>query len=286
MKQAILFKILQRQSKFKNPDHLVQIPEGFKYSEAEYREALSYLNLLVAKKIEFTYPGHTDYPKNFYRMKNPPLFLEYKGRPLWNNNFFLGVVGSRKISQLSKDWMSNELKIFLESDCGGIVSGGAYGVDQWSHLLALKSEKPTVIILPCGLEKIYPVDLVQKLKFFDHENFCFMSEFELQHSVHKSFFFHRNRLIAAMSEMLLVVEAQISSGTMLTVHHSLENGKPILTLPSHPELLGFSGNLKLLNEGAVMITCGHTLLEFWHGEMYSNSSKHVNIPTNSLDQRL
>lgn len=296
MTQAIHFKILQRQNKFKNPKHLVQIPDFFSYSRDEYQSAENYLLSLERKKIAFTYPGHVDYPRAFYFMKNPPLFLEYQGAPLWKQVNFLSVVGSRKMSDLTKEWMSIELSQFLKlctednkslkKKTVGIVSGGAYGVDQWSHLIALKHCCPTIVVLPCGLEKIYPSDLRKKFELFHQKDFCFLSEFECNQTIQKSFFFHRNRLIAALGEMLLVVQAQIASGTMLTVHHALENGKPVMTLPCHPQINGFSGNLKLLNEGAAVITSGQTLSDFWQAELYGFCSESHLMPTNSLDQGL
>ena len=86
--------------------------------------------------------------------------------------------------------------------------------------------------------------------------------------------------------MLLVIQAQVAGGTMLTVHHALEIGRPILTIPSHPLIPGFSGNLSLLNEGASLVASGQALSDFWQSELNEFSAILSSSPTNRLDQRL
>jgi DNA processing protein len=76
-------------------------------------------------------------------------------------------------------------------------------------------------------------------------------------------------LIAALGELTLIVQASLKSGSLLTVHHCLENGKPLLVIPSHPEIIGFEGNLKLIREGAYPITSEQDLLDFWNAEFHA-----------------
>lgn len=267
MEQAILFKILQRQTKFKNSENLLKIPSSFRHSEYEYNSAKQYILQLKDKGFQFTYPNDINYPSQFYKMKNPPLFLEYLGTPFWLKEKFLAVVGARDCTNLSKDWMSLQLSKALTKKSFSIVSGGAIGIDQWAHFLSIKNRQPTVVILPSGLDHIYPTKLLNHLQILGMEYVCLLTEFELTEKIQKSFFYHRNRLIACLSEMILVIEAEAASGTMITAHHALENGRPVITLPSHPNLQGFSGNLRLLADGAPAVIDGSSLLDFWHAEL-------------------
>ncbi len=267
MMEAIYFKILQRQLKFRNPNHLLRLPVDFKFTAAEFQSAKKYLQTLFELNIQWTFPGHEFYPPNFLRMKEPPLFLEFKGKPFWISKKCISVVGARKIHTLSEKWINTELAAFLSDQQACLVSGGAYGVDQQSHAACLKISQCTIVVVPSGLVDVYPKNLPQLFKYFDPDLVCFVSEFEIHQTLHKSHFFYRNRLIAAFGEVTLIIQAEIKSGSLLTVHHALEFGRPVLTLPAHPQMLGFSGNLKLLQDGAVLICSSLDLLEIWNSEI-------------------
>ena len=88
-------------------------------------------------------------------------------------------------------------------------------------------------------------------------------------SVRRNYFYFRNRLIAAFSQITLVVQAEKKSGTFLTVHHALQNGKTILTVPAHPMMSSFSGNQHLMKEGAFFVSDRQALHDFWEAESWS-----------------
>lgn len=266
MNQAAHFKILQRQLKFRNPDHLLALPDQFSYTQKEILAAKEYLESLKSRQIQFTFPGDSHYPKQFLKMKEPPLFLEYIGNPYWLTYDGLAVVGARKIHKLTESWMRQHLSEFVIQQPVCIVSGGAFGVDQLAHCIALKKSVPTVVIVPSGLVDIYPKTLKERLDYLNPNLVCYVSEFEIDQKLNKSHFYYRNRLISALGDMVLVTQADIKSGSLLTVHHALENGKPVLTLPSHPELIGFGGNIKLLQEGAAVMSSSLDLLQIWKAE--------------------
>jgi DNA processing protein len=202
-------------------------------------------------------------------MKEPPVFFEFKGEPFWRSHKLISVVGSRQIAELSKNWMKNQLSLFLQKNDIAVVSGGAIGIDQLAHLVAVKNKKPTIFVLPSGIENKYPNNLIEFEKAEFSPQTCFLSEFESNQRIHKSHFYFRNRLIAALGELTLIVQASLKSGSLLTVHHCLENGKPLLVIPSHPEIIGFEGNLKLIREGAYPITSEQDLLDFWNAEFHA-----------------
>lgn len=269
MMKAIQFKALQRRFKFRNPNHWLDVPKEIYFSEKELHSAQLYLQNLSQKNINYCFPGHGLYPKAFCFMKEPPLFIEYRGPALWTQCDFISVVGSRELSEITQRWMKTHLSAFIEESSVGVASGGARGVDQLAHLIAMKSRKPTVMVLPSGLEQLYPLQLNDLVKLGDSQQVCLLSEFENDQKIHKSHFYFRNRLIAALGHLTLVTQASMKSGSLLTVHHCLENGKPVLVVPSHPELIGFEGSLKLLREGAFPVQNFQDLLDFWNAEFHS-----------------
>lgn len=270
MEKAILFKIIQRKYHFRNPHQLVVLPKDFIYNESEYSSAREYIQNLAKYNIKYSHPENEDYPKEFLKMKEPPLFFEYYGAAIWKNEEFISVVGSREIHPHTEKWMKMHLTEFVCRNNVGIVSGGARGVDQLSHLIAMKNRVPTIFILPSGLLHLYPNSLNEIKSDYMSDNICFISEFEIYQKIHKSHFFFRNRLIAAFGRITLVAQASLKSGSLLTVHHCLEIGKAVATVPAHPEMTGFEGNLKLIYEGAYSIRNFIDLQDFWVAEYWPN----------------
>ena len=250
MRTAILFKIIQRQNRFRNPKALVKIPDDIQFTREEFHEAKDYVSQLIKDKINFSYPGEENYPTAFLKTLEPPLFFEYLGAPVWKAMDLLSVVGSRKIHPLSIEWMKSELRSLIKTTVFGIVSGGAIGVDILSHAISVFENRPTVAILPAGLSNLCPFDFKRLAPALLRTGGVIVSEFERTDGAHKNHFFYRNRLIAALGRVTVVVQAQERSGTLLTVHHALQNGKPVLVVPSHPSLSCFRGNQILLQDGA------------------------------------
>jgi DNA processing protein len=270
MNNAILYKALQTRNKYRNPDFTLNLGVRGQFDPDELSKAADYLTAIELKGIKYTYPGHQDYPFAFYKMIEPPLFLEYLGDACWNKMDFISVVGSRDCHGLTADWISTQLVHFLKLDTSiGLVSGGAQGVDLRSHAAALRSGRPTIAVLPCGLSEIYPKDLKYLVTEILNGGGAILSEFSCHQKIHKSFFYFRNRLIASLGKVCLVAQAGIKSGTMLTVHHALQNGRPVITIPAHPGLTDFSGNIKLINDGAFAVTDCLSLYDFWKAEAWS-----------------
>lgn len=270
-KDVLFFKALQNKNHYRNPKAILAYEATLNFTNEELMSAQREIEDLLEKGIQFTYPTHEHYPKSFLLMKEPPLFLEFIGEPSWTHFEFLSVVGARKCHDLSRAWLEKELPAFLvQNPKLGIVSGGAIGVDQVAHIECVKSHRPTVVILPCGLGQMYPENLKNLKQSFLNQGSSFMSEFSLEQKIHKSNFYFRNRLIVALGKMCLVVQAQEKSGTFLSVHHALENGRPVLTIPAHPCMRDFLGNIKLMNDGAQAVSNFRDLSDFWAAESWTN----------------
>lgn len=169
----------------------------------------------------------------------------------------LGVVGARDIQIGNIEWMEHELFHFLRTTGWGTISGGARGVDQRAHWLAIRAQCPTVIVLPSGLNKKYPKSVGG---FEGHKKVLFISEYDWNQDVRKFHFYNRNRLIAQLSKALLVVQAHLKSGTMISAKHGIEIGRDVLVVPGHPLDGTMSGNNQLLFDGAQIIRTAEDLM--------------------------
>ncbi|WP_413290877.1 DNA-processing protein DprA [Bdellovibrio sp. HCB337] len=217
--------------------------------------------------VKFTFCGDRLYPPSFVGMPGAPVFLSYKGHPAWLWGRSLSVVGSRDITALSQRWMEEHLSEFLRQEKAILVSGGARGVDQVAHQLALRNSNPTVVVLPSGLGAIYPQNLeAWQSKVIDGGG-CMMSEYPFAEKMKKHFFHDRNRLIAGLGIVTLLIEARRRSGSLLTAHKSLQLGKSVLVVPGHPSDSSHLGNLDLLSEGATPIRDAEDLGSYFRSEL-------------------
>lgn len=187
-----------------------------------------------------------NYPKSLFTLESPPLVLYYKGNPelLKFKEENVGLVGSRMPCDYSIKATKQLCHLF---DDMVIISGLAKGIDAVVHETATK----TIAVLGCGIDYIYPrcnFDLFKKIE----KNGLILSEYPLNTKPLSFHFPFRNRIIAALSEVLYVAECKQSSGTMTTVNKALELGKSVKILPFDiftAEKYEVYNN-ELINEGA------------------------------------
>ena len=196
-----------------------------------------------------------DYPLAFSRIPDMPLVLYCTGNPLWlNEPGMVGIVGSRK---------PTEYGLNAAADIGGelarngaiIVSGLADGLDSAGHRAAVKNDCPTIGVMGVPIDRTYPAANVA-LRHKIEQKGCILSEYPPRsEGVGANGFLQRNRLIAALSSAVLVVEAREKSGTMSTVAHAERYGKPVYAVPGSIYSLNSAGTNGLLREGRARAVC-------------------------------
>lgn len=217
---------------------------------------------------QFVPPSDADFPESFRMLQDPPRGIFVWGDPKVLSLNHLAVVGSREPTVSSIAWLEAELLQFLELQPGvGIASGGARGVDQCSHRMALRAGRPTLVFVPSGFQQLYPRDLSQWVDLVLRKGGAFVSEYEPGTRMQKSYFGERNRLISAVSKAVLVVEARRRSGTLLTARAAADQARAVFVLPGSPYDLQFMGSLDLLTEGATMIRDAQELSDFFRVEI-------------------
>lgn len=189
------------------------------------------------------------YPECFKNLAEPPFVLYYKGDLTLLKRDAISVVGSRDVTAYAKT-MTEKLIGTLSKHCV-IVSGLAKGIDACAHEAGL-SGLSTIAVLGCGIDRVYPIenkDLYLRIS----KKGLILSEYPGQASPLKHRFPWRNRLVAALGKDLVVMQADLKSGSMITVTQALNLGKDVYTIPydlTHPE--GRGCNL-LIQQGAMMI---------------------------------
>ncbi|RME16137.1 MAG: DNA-processing protein DprA [Bdellovibrio sp.] len=224
-------------------------------------------------QVLICHPLHPLYPKAFLNFPTPPtltILSQKNSLPVPLSS--LSVVGSRNPSENSKKWMEVHFKNFLSKKRRLIVSGGARGIDQMAHALCLRTENPTLVFLPSGLNHIYPSHLSSWIQPILKGGGAFISCFSPFSSMKKFYFHIRNHLIACFTPLTFVVEAKRKSGSLLTANYAIEEGKEVATLPCSPMDPSGQGNLDLLFEGAHLIRDDSDLFQLMEKlDTYSSS---------------
>lgn len=211
-----------------------------------------------------------------------PEKLNYSGKLFSKENLkFIAVVGSRRHSSYAKNVIEKLFKE-LEGQPIVIVSGLALGIDALAHSEAIKNNLKTIAIPGSGLNErvLYPKSNLGLAREILDNDGLLISEFENGFQATPWSFPQRNRIMAGMSDMVLVVEAQEKSGTLITAHLALDYNKELATIPNSIFSDYSNGSNRLLKEGAHPIFSGQDILEILN---LNGKIKQVELNFNDLN---
>lgn len=191
------------------------------------------------------------YPETLRKLKNPPERLYCIGDVSLLQTRCVAVVGSRKFSDYGK-WVSTSIGKKLSQHDITVVSGMARGIDTFAHKGALMAGGKTIAVLGCGIDKCFPAENF-KIKDEIAKKGLVISEYPPGTSAARWTFPKRNRIIAALCEMVVVAEAGLNSGAMITAELATEQGKRVMAVPGNINNAYNIGNNKLISEGAEIV---------------------------------
>ena len=209
---------------------------------------------LEVNKIKSVAYYEEEYPKKLKNYDDAPFTLFYKGNILpLNEGYNISIVGSRKYSNYGRD----VTKIICSDLCANninIISGMAKGIDTFAHQSCLNNEGFTCAVLGSGLDIVYPKE---NLKIFNKivEYGAVISEFLPGTPPYAHNFPLRNRIISALSDIIIVIEAGEKSGSLITANLALDQGKEVMAVPGSIFSCESKGTNKLIKDGAYPLTC-------------------------------
>ncbi|WP_088892755.1 DNA-processing protein DprA [Leptolyngbya ohadii] len=252
-----------------NPEEL-QMIEGVGWQTAEsiaaVRSSLDPESLLRQHEQEnprFWTPADPDYPQLLLETPDPPPVLYYWGRvePLENQGQTpcIAIVGTRNPSDYGRRWTRRIATALCEAGYT-VVSGLADGIDTIAHHACLNAEGRTIAVLGTGVDVVYPwrnKELARQVR----QHGLLLSEYPAGTQPDRVHFPRRNRIIAGLSRVTLVLEAPQKSGALITARLANEYGRDVYVLPNSLDNPNARGCLDLLNQGAALILGEAELLD-------------------------
>lgn len=248
-------------------------------------DVVQYTRLLKKANVKFVSFFDDEYPKNFKKLENPPIGIFCKGnlsllrhsdspaggeesnpkilRRAQDDNtekLKIAVVGTRKITSYGRS-VTEAIVSELSNNGVCIVSGLALGVDGLSHKVCLENQGATIAVMPCGVDCCLPSENYSIYSNILKNDGMIISEYPLSQPPNKGTFLARNRLIAALSDGVLVTEAAEDSGSLVTAEWGFRLSKKVFAVPGPINSQMAKGGLKLLKKGAKLVTDGQDILE-------------------------
>ncbi len=212
----------------------------------------NYNNILNKNNIKFVKFCDEDYPEKLRNIEDKPFGLFYKGDITLANRYSLSIIGTRNATPYGEE-VCKKISKELSINNVGIISGGARGIDILSHKVCLENKGIPICVLGSGLLNYYPKE---NSLYFDaiSKYGCVISEYDIYIKPDKYNFPQRNRIISALGDGLIVIEAKERSGTMITVKFALDYGKDIAAVPGPIFWEKSTGCNKLIKDGAYIIS--------------------------------
>jgi len=166
----------------------------------------------------------------------------------------VAIVGSRKVTAYGRH-VTYQLARELAEYGVVVISGLALGVDSIAHSGALEGGGKTIAVLPCSLDKIYPASNTGLARRIVRHGGCLVSEYPRGSPfAFKYNFVARNRIIAGLSDAVLITEAAVDSGSLHTADFALQQGREVLVVPGNITSPTSAGTNNLLKMGATPVT--------------------------------
>lgn len=224
-------------------ERIVRTREGF--------DAEKELSLAGKSGVCILHMNDPHYPPPLRAIYDPPPVLYVKGTLERSDNLALAIVGSRRCSHYGTE-QANRFAHLLAGSGFTIVSGLARGIDSAAHQGALAAKGRTIAVQGCGLSSVFPPENERLFRQIS-ENGAVVSELPMTYEPLAENFPGRNRIIAGLSMGVLVVEATLRSGALISAQAALENNREVMAIPGRIDSSGSSGCHKLIKDGARLV---------------------------------
>lgn len=196
--------------------------------------------------------GDEEYPLNWKQIPKPPLLIFYIGEVSYLAQPNVAIIGTRKMSTQGKDMVKQITELLCDMGIG-IVSGLAEGCDEYAHLTALKhATGRTIGIIPTGLLQNYPLKNADIQKEIAAKHLL-LSEYLPDERAKKHHFIMRNRLVASLTPVTILIESAQKGGSLITANYAIQYNRELMVCPGSPVNTQAYGCNQLIAQGAYPI---------------------------------
>lgn len=199
-----------------------------------------------------------DYPEQLKNIYAPPPVLYYQGAPP-SAEMAVAIVGSRAANAYGKRVLHKIIPELVEHGCT-IVSGGARGIDAYAHYETIQAKGKTIVVLGSGLLNPYPPEHYKLFANIIAAGGTVLSPFPMAAEPTHGNFPARNRIIAGLSTVCVVIQAAAQSGALITAKFALEQGRDVLAIPGLIDDPLSSGCHTLIQQGAGLVHSAQDIL--------------------------
>lgn len=243
----------------KIPLNKIQIDGIIKFKKEH--SIYSYSEMLRIRGIRAVMKDSPEYPPLLKRCNYAPLLLFAKGavRKL-QSKVVIAVVGTRDITAYGR-LVTKQIVTELTQVQAVIVSGCMYGVDLVAHQTAINQNGETIGVLGYGFDYYYPAQQQRVMEILLSQGMTFYTPFAPHIAPKKGLFPARNRIVAGMSQAVVVTEAAEKSGSHITAEYAADEGRVVCAVPGPITNPYSAGTKSLINQGAVLVTCAQDILQ-------------------------
>lgn len=211
-------------------------------------------------KIKPLFLADKDYPQRLLNCYDSPPLLYYKGNADLNSSKIIAIVGTRNHNDYGKNICEKLIEELINEDVI-IVSGLAFGIDSIAHKMAVKNNIKTVGVLAHGLDRVYPSQNTTLAKQMISGG-GLLTEFKSNTKPDRQNFPVRNRIVAGISDAIIVIESGLKGGSLITAELGNGYNKDVFAFPGRVNDIKSEGcNYLIKNNKAALITCANDLLE-------------------------
>lgn len=200
------------------------------------------------------------YPNSLREIHSPPIVLYVWGELQERDQHAIAVIGSRRTTYYGTE-SAKKLSYQLAYAGLTIVSGLARGIDTAAHQGAIAAKGRTIPVIGSGLLKLYPPENAALAEKIRNGNGAIVSEFSMEIEPDRQTFPMRNRIISGWSQGILVVEAGLNSGALITASQAIEQGRSVYAVPGHINAASAMGSNRLIQQGAKLVMDASDILD-------------------------
>lgn len=199
------------------------------------------------------------YPKKLLQIKDRPNKIYVVGNIELLNNKSIAIVGSRISTTYGEYYAAKFAKEISEKGIT-IISGLAKGIDGIAHQNSKQEKGKTIAVLGCGFNHVYPKENEELFNEIIEDGGCIVSQYSPDTDINLKEVPFRNRIISALSEGVLIVEARHRSGSGVTAKYAFEQNKKVFCLPNQIGVTTGVGTNNLIKKGAILVTNSNEIL--------------------------